>query len=107
VRIIKEKFLRDAAEQYPKAAKYLAAWTVTVRAARCAGSTAPSRVARRGVVMVAVDGHAQRRAVGLGMRSASRVEVLNGLSEGDLVLAEGQYALPDGTAIEVVRDPSE
>lgn len=33
VRIVKEKFLRDAAEQYPKAAKYLAAWTKTVRAA--------------------------------------------------------------------------
>ena len=33
MRIIKEKFLRDAAERYPKAAKYLAAWTVTVRAA--------------------------------------------------------------------------
>jgi len=47
VRIIKEKFLRDAAEQYPKAAKYLAAWTASVRAAawrnvievrRCYGS---------------------------------------------------------------------
>jgi len=33
VRIVKEKFLRDAAERYPKAAKYLAAWTRTVRAA--------------------------------------------------------------------------
>ena len=33
MRIIKEAFLRDAAEQYPKAAKYLAAWTATVRAA--------------------------------------------------------------------------
>ena len=33
MRIIKEKFLRDAAEQYPKAAKYLAAWTMIVRAA--------------------------------------------------------------------------
>jgi mRNA interferase HigB len=33
VRIVKEKFLRDAAEQYPKAAKYLAAWTSNVRAA--------------------------------------------------------------------------
>jgi mRNA interferase HigB len=33
VRIIKEKFLRDAAEQYPKAAKYLAAWQATVRTA--------------------------------------------------------------------------
>jgi mRNA interferase HigB len=33
VRIIKERFLRDAAEEYPKAAKYLAAWTAIVRAA--------------------------------------------------------------------------
>lgn len=33
MRIVKEKFLRDAAEQHPKAAKYLAAWTKTVRAA--------------------------------------------------------------------------
>ena len=33
MRIIKEKFLRDAAEQYPKAAKYLAAWKANVRAA--------------------------------------------------------------------------
>jgi len=34
VRIIKEKFLRDSAEQHPKAARYLAAWTATVRAAQ-------------------------------------------------------------------------
>jgi mRNA interferase HigB len=33
VRILKEKFLREAAEQYPKAAKYLTAWTAHVRAA--------------------------------------------------------------------------
>lgn len=72
-----------------------------------AAAVISSRVARRGVVMVAVDDHAQRRAVELGMRSPSRVEVLNGLSEGDLVLAEGQYALPDGTPIDVVRDPGE
>lgn len=32
VRIIKEKFLREAAEQYHKATKWLAAWVVTVRA---------------------------------------------------------------------------
>jgi mRNA interferase HigB len=30
---VKEKFLRNAAEQYPKAAKFLAAWTKTVRLA--------------------------------------------------------------------------
>ena len=32
MRIVKEKFLRGAAEQYPKAARYLAAWTAIVRA---------------------------------------------------------------------------
>jgi mRNA interferase HigB len=31
--VVKEKFLREAAEQYPKAGKYLAAWVKTVRAA--------------------------------------------------------------------------
>jgi len=30
---VKEKFLRDATDQYPKAAKYLAAWAKTVRLA--------------------------------------------------------------------------
>jgi mRNA interferase HigB len=34
MRIVKEGFLQDAACAYPKAAKYLAAWTATVRAAR-------------------------------------------------------------------------
>ena len=33
MRIIKERFLREAAERYPKAAKYLTAWRATVRAA--------------------------------------------------------------------------
>jgi multidrug efflux pump subunit AcrA (membrane-fusion protein) len=66
-----------------------------------------SRVTRHGTVMVATEGRAQRRAVELGIRSPSRVEVVNGLSEGDLVLAEGQYALPDGTRIEAVQGPSE
>jgi membrane fusion protein (multidrug efflux system) len=66
-----------------------------------------SRVARRGTVMVAVDGRAQRRTVELGIRSPSRVEVVDGLGEGDLVLADGQYALPDGTPIEAVQGPGE
>ena len=66
-----------------------------------------SRLARRATVMVAVNGRAQRRAIELGVRSQSRVEVLDGLSEGDLVLAEGQYALPDGAPIEAVQGHSE
>lgn len=34
MRIIKESYLRDAARAYPKAAKYLTVWIVTVRAAQ-------------------------------------------------------------------------
>ena len=34
MRIVKEKFLHDAAANYPQAAKYLAAWIAVVRAAR-------------------------------------------------------------------------
>lgn len=34
---MKERFLRDAAERYPKAARYLAAWTKTVRRATWRG----------------------------------------------------------------------
>ena len=34
MRIVKEAFLRDAAERFPKAARYLAAWIETMRAAR-------------------------------------------------------------------------
>ena len=37
VRIIKEVFLRDAAEQYPKAAKYIAAWVKLVSVAEWRG----------------------------------------------------------------------
>lgn len=39
MRIVKEKFLQDAAGHYPKAAKWLAAWVLTVRAADWRGLT--------------------------------------------------------------------
>lgn len=66
-----------------------------------------SGVGQHGAVIVATDGHARRRTVELGIRSQSRVEVVNGLSEGEQVLADGQYALPDGTPIEAAQGPSE
>ena len=37
MRIIKEKFLREAAGRHPKAMKWLATWVVTVRAAEWHG----------------------------------------------------------------------
>jgi membrane fusion protein (multidrug efflux system) len=59
-----------------------------------------SQVAERGEVMVAADHTAHRRTVQLGLRTTSDVEVTQGLADGDLVLIDGQYALPDDTPIE-------
>jgi len=52
-------------------------------------------------VMVVQDGRARRRAVRLGIRGDSRVEVLEGLREGELVLAAGALALADGARVRV------
>lgn len=53
MRIIKEGFLRTAADTYPKAARYLAAWTMTTRAARW-GSLAELRRVDPNADLVAV-----------------------------------------------------
>jgi multidrug efflux pump subunit AcrA (membrane-fusion protein) len=60
---------------------------------------------QRGVVMVAVHQQAQRRTIQMGIRTPNLVEVRDGLAAGELVLTEGQYALPDGTPIELASPP--
>src|SRR5258705_276185 len=62
-----------------------------------------SSAAARGTVMVAAGGAAVRTAVRLGLKTATEVEVRRGLAEGDLVVAEGGYGLPDRAPIEAVR----
>ena len=46
------------------------------------------------------------RVVRLGRRDAERVEVLEGLSPGDLVVTAGQLKVQDGRAVTVVPAPS-
>ncbi|TMB47003.1 MAG: efflux RND transporter periplasmic adaptor subunit [Deltaproteobacteria bacterium] len=62
-----------------------------------------SSAAARGTVMVAAGGAAVRTAVRLGLETDTEVEVRRGLAEGDLVVAEGGYGLPDRAPIEAVR----
>jgi len=62
-----------------------------------------SSAAARGTLMVAAEGAAVRTAVRLGLKTATEVEVRRGLAEGDLVVAEGGYGLPDRAPIEAVR----
>lgn len=59
-----------------------------------------SAAADSGTVMLAVNGQTVTRTVQLGLRTPDVVEVTAGLAVGDLVLTQGQYALPDGTRIE-------
>ena len=47
---------------------------------------------------------AERREVGLGLRSEESVEVLEGLGEGDLLIVIGQDGLADGTPVSVIGD---
>jgi len=47
---------------------------------------------------------AERREVRLGLRSENLVEVLEGISEGDLLIVVGQDGLADGTPVTVIGD---
>ncbi len=47
---------------------------------------------------------AHETKVKIGIRQGDKVQVLEGLSEGDTVVVEGNYALPDETKVEIARD---
>jgi membrane fusion protein (multidrug efflux system) len=53
-------------------------------------------------VYVAADGAAQRREVVLGFREGESIEILEGVSEGELVVTIGQDGLSDGTPVQVL-----
>ena len=58
-------------------------------------------------VMVAKAGHAERRKITIGLRTDTTVEAVDGVAVGDLLIAEGGYALPDGAAVEPEREGAE
>ena len=47
------------------------------------------------------DNTVERVELSLGLQNSDRIEVINGLKEGDLVVVEGNFGLEDGTPIEV------
>lgn len=63
--------------------------------------------AESATVMVASNGVAQRRTITLGLQTANECEVIAGLSAGERVLVDGQYALPDGALIQPVQGTPE
>jgi multidrug efflux pump subunit AcrA (membrane-fusion protein) len=61
--------------------------------------------ADEGTVMV-VDAQniAHETKVTVGIRTADKIEIVEGLLGGETVVIEGNYALPDGTKVEVAKD---
>jgi hypothetical protein len=47
---------------------------------------------------------AHETKVTIGIRSADKMEIAEGLKGGETVVIEGNYALPDGTKVEVAKD---
>ena len=61
--------------------------------------------ANEGVVMVVDDQNvAHETKVTVGIRTRDKIEITSGLKGGETVVVEGNYALPDGTTVEVTED---
>ena len=70
--------------------------------------TLESSNADEGTVMV-VDSQniAHETKVTAGIRTADKVEIVEGLKGGETVVVEGNYALPDGTKVEIATEEKE
>jgi multidrug efflux pump subunit AcrA (membrane-fusion protein) len=61
--------------------------------------------ASEGTVMVVDEQNvAHETKVTTGIRTADKIEIVEGLKGGEIVVVEGNYALPDGTKVEVATD---
>jgi multidrug efflux pump subunit AcrA (membrane-fusion protein) len=56
------------------------------------------------VMIVDKQNVARERKVTVGVRSGDKMEITEGLAEGDTVVIEGNFALPDGTKVEIAKD---
>jgi multidrug efflux pump subunit AcrA (membrane-fusion protein) len=64
--------------------------------------------ADEGTVMVVDDSSvAHETKVTVGIRTADKMEITSGLEGGETVVIEGNYALPDGTKVEVAKEGDE
>ena len=58
-------------------------------------------------MLAGADGKAHLKAVKIGIRQADDVQIVDGVTEHDKVVASGAYGLPDNTKIKVEAAPSE
>ncbi len=90
-----------------RAGTYAQVRAVTGRRASIAVPERAIRHTDKGFTVFVVDGVAAReRAVRLGLRVDGRVEVLEGLREGDRLVVDGALTLRDGAEVEIVPAPA-
>ena len=63
------------------------------------------RTATSYVMVAGSDNKAHQKTVKAGIRQGEQVQILEGLAEGDRVVASGAYGLPDNTKIRVEAAP--
>jgi HlyD family secretion protein len=59
------------------------------------------------VMLAGADGKAHQKAVKIGIRQGDDVQILDGVTEKDKVVATGAYGLPDNTKIKIETAPAE
>lgn len=59
------------------------------------------------VMVVGADSVAHETKVKTGIRSGENIEIVEGLDGGETVVTEGNYALPDGTKVEIAEEPAD
>src|SRR3954468_17216146 len=56
------------------------------------------------VMIVDAQNVAHEKKVIVGVRSGDKIEIVEGIAAGDAVVIEGNFALPDGTKVEIAKD---
>ena len=59
------------------------------------------------VMTVGEDSIAHETKVKIGIKQGDRIQIVEGLNGGETVVVEGNYALPDGTKVEIAKDDTE
>ena len=63
-----------------------------------------SNAAEGTIMTVDKDNIAHETKVKIGIKQADKIQIIEGLSGGETVVIEGNYALPDGTKVEIAKD---
>ena len=67
------------------------------------GAIVPGEDGGTYVVLIAGDGTTKKQAVKVGIRTADSVQIISGVSAGDMVVTQGGYGLDNGTKVTIGR----